>query len=137
MDITQPAEQPLCVKIEGGILSISVGINVIKFAAETGFEVKDALGEAPVIFEPKLFAEDVARELQHEEEDGTTDVHLLLDKAIIRACENGSAGLAPGSDIIQTAFCECPYCGSSKLEKVQVGNRCRDCDETWHTVMHL
>lgn len=39
------------------------------------------------------FARDVAKELKSEEEDGTTPLHLLLDKACEEAENNGSTGL--------------------------------------------
>jgi len=38
------------------------------------------------------FAADVVRELNREEEDGTTPVHLLFDKALAAAVDNGSMG---------------------------------------------
>ena len=35
----------------------------------------------------------ILQELRHEEEDGTTLVHIMLDKAAERAVENGAEGI--------------------------------------------
>jgi hypothetical protein len=88
-----PKDQPLRVDIKGGVLSISVGIKTVAWAAENPPD-----GYEPVqIVDVKEFAEDVRRELLREEDDGTMPVHTLLDKAIEEAINQGSiAVFTPG-----------------------------------------
>ena len=42
-----------------------------------------------------MAANDIAVELKREEEDGTTAVHKMIDKAAFDAWENGGEGFAP------------------------------------------
>ncbi|TIW54190.1 MAG: hypothetical protein E5V54_22730 [Mesorhizobium sp.] len=44
----------------------------------------------PKIKDPKIFAKEVLRTLRSEEEDGTTLVHEMFDKAIEEAVEQGA-----------------------------------------------
>jgi hypothetical protein len=81
-------DQPLQVEVKNKVLSISIGVNTLVFVykhkprtvEEKEFSITNIDG----------FAKDVANELHKEEEDGSTPVHLLLDKAIEAATINGS-----------------------------------------------
>lgn len=80
-------DQPLQVEVKEGILSISIGIETFKYCVNNyhdydtfNFDITDADG----------FAKEVVRELEREQEDGTTPVHILLDKAANDAVDNGS-----------------------------------------------
>jgi hypothetical protein len=77
--------QPLNVEIKDGAISISIGV-------ETLAKVVELKGGslACKITNPAKFAIDVLVELTAEQEDGTTEVHLLLDQAAQQAIENGS-----------------------------------------------
>lgn len=92
-------DQPLIAKIEGQQLVIRIGIDVLAFSAEhcehLYDDVKHPTGPpyCKVINKEEL-AIDVIRELEREQEDGTTPLHLLLDQAVIDAMEDGSAAFA-------------------------------------------
>jgi hypothetical protein len=47
----------------------------------------------PKIVDLEAFAKEVARELQREEEDGTTLAHKMFDAAIEQAIEMGAEGI--------------------------------------------
>jgi hypothetical protein len=77
----------LAVALVDGRLVISIGVNTLAHAT--------AYADDPVkIVDPDLAAEEIVRELTREEEDGTTPVHKLLDKAVFDAWENGGEGFA-------------------------------------------
>lgn len=78
------SETPLTVEIKDECLSITVGVKTLAFAITHNPELKLNVTDA------KGFAQDVLHELQREQEDGTTPVHLLLDKAADEAAEQGS-----------------------------------------------
>ena len=74
---------PLEVRIKGGQLFISIGIDTLCFATQFNFEdfkITDREG----------FAKDILNELEREEEDGTTLVHKMFDQAANSAVEDGS-----------------------------------------------
>ncbi len=84
------------VSVEGNELVIRIGIATLAFAAENC----DLFAEYPnnsfapykKVADASALAHDVVAELNREEEDGTTPVHLLIDHAIFDAYENGSEG---------------------------------------------
>lgn len=96
------ADRPLEVKIERDRLVISIGVKCLAFAIEwaPGLEkydekTGDFLG--PKITDPLVFAKEIERQLSQEEEDGTTMVHRMIDKAAAEALEQGAEGVAlPG-----------------------------------------
>lgn len=84
-------DHPLTIEVSDGRLIISVGVETLKYCHnlaeserdvdfEHGFRIGDALG----------FAKDMAAQLQKEQDDGTTPVHLLIDQAIQDAADDGS-----------------------------------------------
>lgn len=85
----------MAVKIKGGVLTISIGVETLKFAAERHeeFWLPATDKYSMIVSNADRFAKDVLLELEREEEDGSTPVHLLLDKAIYQASEQGSEGL--------------------------------------------
>ena len=84
------------VKLENDVITISIGIDTLAYAAKhapTGLfynKMFNPEGTIKRIVDKKEFAEDVVRELQVEEEDGTTMVHEMFDRAINQAIENGT-----------------------------------------------
>ena len=74
-----------------GRLVISIGVNALAFAAANH-------DDGITICDPDLAAEEIVRELRREEEDGTTPVHRLLDKAVFDAWENGGDGFGDDDD---------------------------------------
>lgn len=88
-------DAPLSVEISHGRLVISIGVETMAHVVEvgSGFEEYDPRTKQflhPKITDPWGFAHDVLRELESEQEDGTTPVHLLLDRAADEAINNGS-----------------------------------------------
>ncbi len=81
--------QPLLVEIVDGELVIRIGIDTLIFAARTG----DDWDERFVIVDADVFAEDIRHELEREQEDGTTPVHMLIDAAVEQAIDQGSLGI--------------------------------------------
>lgn len=79
-------------------LRISIGIDILKFAAEHSdlfYNGSIASADGPYIkvSDPEEFAKAVAIELNEEGDDGTTAIHSLLDKAIFKAFEYGCEGI--------------------------------------------
>ena len=76
-------DKPLTVEIKDGELKISIGIDTLCFAVSekiADFKITDNEG----------FAKDILYELENEDEEGTTEIHRLLDQAADDAVENGS-----------------------------------------------
>ena len=84
-------EQGLTVEIVGGRLVVSIGIDALMIAVRGGDDWDD---EELVITDPDELAASIARGLEDEQEDGTTDIHLAIDKAVIWAIESAEPGVA-------------------------------------------
>jgi len=84
-------EQQLEIKVINGVLSITIGIDVLCNSLEYG--VDRYFTEDVKIVDNDLFLDDFVRELSCEEEDGTTLVHRMLDNAAYKAIENGANGV--------------------------------------------
>lgn len=93
--LTSNAKSPLRVVVKDGMLVISIGVETLKWAAENCEKFWLPLTDkgALVVGNVGQFAMDVRQVLRQEEEDGTTPVHLLLDKAFESVMENGAEGL--------------------------------------------
>jgi len=89
-------DQQLKVEIVDDRLVISIGVGLLAFAVQAASDVSGWSDEF-YIYDPAKFADEVARQLQSEEEDGTTPVHRLLDAAALEALEQGADGIEEGS----------------------------------------
>lgn len=95
LELKDPRQQPLDLNIESGRLVISIGIETLRHAiALSPYMLNFVDFSEPRIIDDDVFARDVLLELDREDEDGTTLVHLALDKAAERAIENGSEGVS-------------------------------------------
>ena len=76
-------EQRLIVEVVGERLVISVGIKVLAFAAENCERFYDGIKDEYThkVTDANVFANEVSLALQHEKEDGTTPVCVLLANA--------------------------------------------------------
>lgn len=84
---------PDLASIEADQIVIRVPILAVPFAASVAFD--EAYGEHGYsVTDAAEFARAIVGELRAEEEDGTTLVHRMLDKASTRALENGAEGIA-------------------------------------------
>lgn len=91
------ADSLLKVEIQGKRLVISIGIGTLAFASVRGdyFEHLDPDGEKQVkITDEMAWAKGILAALKDEEEDGTTLVHKMFDKAAEDHFENGGEGAA-------------------------------------------
>jgi hypothetical protein len=92
-------KSPLEVSVKNGAIIISIGAETLAGAFEESeygkpFDIDSNNWKAKFkVTDPEEFAQEVARALQVEEEDGTTMVHTLLDQACINAVEDGALGV--------------------------------------------
>lgn len=80
-------------KIEDGAIVIRVPIDALVTASAHAFELEYGEKHGLTIADPQAFAKEVCRELNQEEEDGTTPVHRMLDAVMIEAVEQGCEGI--------------------------------------------
>jgi hypothetical protein len=87
-------DAPLMCSIEDGELFIRIGIETLAWSLEHHPDLLNDLCEPRYkVTGHEEFSRDVLRELEREEEDGTTIVHLLLDRAMNEALEQGSCAI--------------------------------------------
>lgn len=84
-------------RIEGDALVIRLDAKVIKSATESspfldGYAPDRDGGPAVRVTDPAEWMKSVWYELNRETEDGTTLIHLMFDRAFMRAIENGAEG---------------------------------------------
>jgi hypothetical protein len=86
-------QSPLEIKIENEQLIISIGIETLGFAVTHS----DLFGlderTMPTITDAAEFAKAILHELAEEDDEGTTMVHEMLDKAAEDATEPGAEGI--------------------------------------------
>lgn len=88
--------QWLKAEVKNGKLVISVGVDVLAFAAqrhydEQTFNATEGQQNASdwQVADATAFAHEVVRQLEHEDETGTNRMHLMLDDAFTRALDYG------------------------------------------------
>jgi len=95
------ANRGLSCKIENDQLIICIGVKALGTAARNSPYIDDVCHnkltgqydeDRFLITDATVFAGEVCRELNDEEEDGGTLIHRMLDKAVSRAVENGAEG---------------------------------------------
>lgn len=84
-------DQILKVEIEKGLLTISIGIDTLCDALN--YSLGEDFDDEVRITDNKVFAEEVLNRLLIEEEDGSTMVHRLFEKAAYDAVEFGANGI--------------------------------------------
>jgi hypothetical protein len=85
-------------KIENGVLTMQIGVDVIAHAVKLNpdlqhYDEKSGEFREPTITDPDKFAAEILKELKAESEDGTTLIHVALDKAAENAIECGAEGI--------------------------------------------
>lgn len=98
--------KPLKVKVSNGVLTIEIGVDTLAFAALRGDYAFGLMGPAQErpdtrfsIKNKTSFAREVAHELRDElGEDGSTLISNVIDDAIERAIEQGSAEFIDAED---------------------------------------
>ncbi|SDZ95263.1 hypothetical protein [Marinobacterium iners] len=82
--------QQLKVAVENEVLSISIGVDILCHACETGrMYGLDGIK----ITDKELFLKGMVLQLCREEEDGTTPVHEMFDNAVSQMLEDGEEGV--------------------------------------------
>ena len=100
--------KPLKVAIEGEELVIRVKLDTLVFAVQHDPQLQHYdrdLGDffGPEVVDRSQWAREMVSALQSEEEDGTTLVHLMLDKAALNAIESGAEGIHSAEDMADRA----------------------------------
>jgi len=91
-------DSPLRCKAVGGDIQMGIGMRTLLFAAESHPDFWDGRSGLDVpnikVTDIQEFALEVARAINSEEEDGSTLLTRMLDKAISNAVESGCEGVA-------------------------------------------
>lgn len=95
--------EPLAVSVIDGRLVVSIGVATLANALEwspdlEAYDKATDSYERPTVTDPEQLAKDIASALCQEEEDGTTPVHRLLDKAAATALEWGCEAVVLPAD---------------------------------------
>lgn len=89
------------VSIEGNQIVMRVPISAVRDAA--GYAFEDAWGQHNIeVIDEAEFAKELVTELRRERENGATMIHDMLDKACVRAAENGALGLSDDAALTTT-----------------------------------
>lgn len=89
-------DRPLTIEIADGQLVIRIGVDALMVAVRAGDDWDD---DTMTIVDADAFAVEIAHSLEHnEQEDGTTDVHLAIDRAAMDAVESGSDAVRLAGD---------------------------------------
>lgn len=86
-------DQPLDCRVEGNQLVIRIGIDTLAFAAMQNSGTSADIIYGAKVIDNREWAKDVRRELLREEEDGSSPLTNLLDRAMTSAAEEGSTAL--------------------------------------------
>lgn len=96
---------PLECSIKDGVLTMQIGVDVIAHAVKLSpalqhYDEKSGEYLEPTITDADKFAAEILKELKSESEDGTTLIHIALDKAAVIAIEWGAEGInLPGDSV--------------------------------------
>lgn len=97
-------DQHVNVELIDGRLVISIGVDTLATAIKYMPQLDDAFDEVEgkeietEITDADKLAAAIVETLDDEEEDGTTLVHRMLDKAALQAIENGAEGIVTADD---------------------------------------
>ena len=96
MIVAGDRNQALTIEIVEGELIIRIGVDTLMTAVRGGDEWDD---DTMTIVDSDTFAAEIANALEHnEQEDGTTDVHLAIDKAAMHVTEYGTEAVRFAED---------------------------------------
>ena len=85
------SKEQMKIAVKDGQLSITIGVDLLCFAVETGMEY--GLGPEFKIVNKNAFIQELVAELKAEAEDGTNLIHKAFDRAALNAVENGATGV--------------------------------------------
>ena len=84
-------DKRITIKVKDDEVVVSMGIDTLAKFANIRYE--EQLGDDVKVVDKKAFAKSVVHALQVEEEDGTTEVHLMFDRAFDYVVEQGEDGV--------------------------------------------
>lgn len=88
-------DQQIKTEVANGRLVVSIGVDLLAHAVSVG----DDWEEEWKVVDPDAFVAAVGRELESEEEDGTTLLHRAFDSAAMSVVESGDESVrCPGDD---------------------------------------
>ena len=85
-------QEGLTVRLEGDAIVIRLPLDVLALALE-GSWAASGMDDHWRVTDASLFAPEVVRALEDEDEEGTTAVHKLFDAAFLAAIEAGAEGV--------------------------------------------
>lgn len=83
----------LNVEIKDGKLQIIIGIEALVYGITNGSTFFDYYLDDIIVTDQNEFAQAILEQLNAEEEDGSTMVHRMLERAAEKAVENGCEGV--------------------------------------------
>ena len=93
-------DAPLRCVIEDNQLVIRIGVATLVYAVNVGLNDEYPEGQEPQVTDEDVFAAAILEQLEREDDEGTTCVHILLDEAAKAAIEDGCEGVwLPGDDV--------------------------------------
>ena len=84
--------------IKDGKITISLDVDILDSAIEQLWSCGRYNWPRYKVTDKAAFANEFVAELNREQEDGTTPIHLLFDNAAMKAIENGSLGVEEHED---------------------------------------
>ncbi len=97
-------DQHIQVEIIEGRLVVSIGVDTLATAVKYMPKLDEAFDEVECVYieneitDADKLAAAIVDALDDEEEDGTTLVHRMLDKAALQAIHNGAEGIVTADD---------------------------------------
>ena len=79
--------------IEDGFMVIRIPIEVLPQVVRGGCDSLNGIEPRMYVTDPMAFAKEIVRELNREDEIGTTRVHKMFDGAIVEAFNQGAEGI--------------------------------------------
>ena len=86
----------LTVEIKEDVLLISIGTEILSHSCEVGRRY--GLGDIKIT-DKKQFLASLVRQLEFEDEDGSTLMHEMFDSAVTTMLENGELGVDELEDV--------------------------------------
>lgn len=88
----EPAKEPLSIGIEDDRLVIRIGVECLCRSIEMAdtWPSKNEDGDPCKIVDQAQFLKDLVGELELDDEQGATSIHLMLDQAALGVAEGGS-----------------------------------------------
>lgn len=91
MKKTKIKDQPLKMRVENGLVSITIGVDRLAWCTKKCLQSQELWPkEAGRIIDNAGWCMDILNELCDEEEDGTTPFLELIDECALKSLENGT-----------------------------------------------